>query len=107
MVKQEHEDMSADLKSSLAWLCVDYMAREMERQRPALEEIAGRHRGRDLGRVVVLDDSDEVVTGRASRSTAAIQGRVAATPPRRTSRRATATTTTPVMTTPSFTTSSA
>ncbi|KAE8813501.1 Cysteine-rich receptor-like protein kinase 10 [Hordeum vulgare] len=35
----------------------------MKRQRRTLEEIAARHRGREEGGLVILDDSDEEASG--------------------------------------------
>lgn len=53
-VKQEHEAMATDLESGLPWSRQDYVRKEMERQRHALEEIAARCRGRDEGGLVML-----------------------------------------------------
>ncbi|KAE8794591.1 hypothetical protein D1007_30630 [Hordeum vulgare] len=62
MVKQEHDDMVADLESSLAWSCTEYVAQKMERERRGVEEIAERRHDRDVGGVIMLSDSDEEVT---------------------------------------------
>ena len=61
VVKQEHEAMAAELDDALAWSKQDYVQGEMERQHRALQEIADRRRGREVGGIVVLDDSDEEV----------------------------------------------
>ncbi|KAE8819027.1 hypothetical protein D1007_03232 [Hordeum vulgare] len=40
VVKQEDAEMVADLNTGLKWLCDDYVRKERERQRHALEVIA-------------------------------------------------------------------
>ncbi|KAE8794175.1 Cysteine-rich receptor-like protein kinase 10 [Hordeum vulgare] len=58
-VKQEHLDMAAADKTALKWALDDYVREEMERQCHALEMIAARHRDREEGSIVILDDNGE------------------------------------------------
>ena len=54
-VKEEALDDEAALK----WARDDWVQTERERQRAALARFETRHRGRDEGGIVVLDDSDD------------------------------------------------
>ncbi|KAI4999640.1 hypothetical protein ZWY2020_004229 [Hordeum vulgare] len=62
-VKQEHLAMAVDDETVLKCTQDDYVRKEMERQRCALEDIAARHRGREEGGGVILDDGDDDAPG--------------------------------------------
>ncbi|KAE8794394.1 Cysteine-rich receptor-like protein kinase 10 [Hordeum vulgare] len=51
--------MAAADETALKWARDDYVREEMERELCVLEEIVARHRSREEGGVVVLEDSDE------------------------------------------------
>ncbi|KAE8792092.1 hypothetical protein D1007_33416 [Hordeum vulgare] len=58
-IKPEHAAMVADLNTGLKWPCDDYIHKEMERQRHALEEIAERHCLEEADAIILSDEKKE------------------------------------------------
>ncbi|KAE8813012.1 Homeobox protein KNOX3 [Hordeum vulgare] len=77
-VKQEHLAMAADDEIAFKWARDDYVRKEKERQRRALDEIAARHRGREEGGVVILETTTRRCRGLPTPFATATQGRGAA-----------------------------